>query len=249
MSNVEELKVKLRERIQEVLQTSILLFITLSTAGAQDLHEWKGKAGHTTKAAFLKVDESTRKVKILIPKEIDFDKLDDDSIALARKLASVSIKAKVVLPPAKNGSTDLRFLREKYDALEGMIEKVLDEYFRDFESNTLDDGRPRRMSRNSDNMALFESIGDSNSPDSVTLIIGLPNDAPKVLIRNSAMVLRFVKNALPNWSDSTDWVSSTLDTLNQRMDGKPISKTVDGAEISITIFHILSMCTVTIKSR
>ena len=126
---------------------------------------------------------------------------------------------------------------------------LLEEYFRDFESITLADGRPRRMSMASDNMAVFESTGDSNSPDSVTLLIGLPNDAPKDAIFNAALVFIFVKNALPNWSGANDWIISTLGTLNQRRDSKPISKIVDGTEISITILHNLSMCRVTIKSQ
>jgi hypothetical protein len=103
--------------LQPKLVMVLILFIAVPSAPAQELHDWKGKAGHTTKAAFLKVDETARRVTILIPKDIDFDKLDDDSIALARKLASSSIKANVALIPEKKVPSDLRFLREKYEAL------------------------------------------------------------------------------------------------------------------------------------
>lgn len=55
----------------------VFVIVTPSPATlAQDLHEWKSKSGHSTKAAFLKVDEANQKVTLLVPKEIDFNTLE-----------------------------------------------------------------------------------------------------------------------------------------------------------------------------
>ena len=95
----------------------VLLCITCSVANSQELHEWKSKAGHTTRAALFKVDEENRKITLLIPKEIDFEKLDDDSIALARKLAVTLGKPVEEGTAITRESDEMRFLRTKYEAL------------------------------------------------------------------------------------------------------------------------------------
>lgn len=95
----------------------VLMCVHCSVASSQELHEWKSRTGHTTRAALLKVDEDSRKVTLLIPKEIDFDKLDADSIALARKLAP-AVSERLGNSPIANPELDeMGFLLAKYEAL------------------------------------------------------------------------------------------------------------------------------------
>ena len=104
--------------LRSSIQMLVMVFATCSAAIAQELHEWKSKTGHTTEASFLKIDETNRKVTLLIPKVIDFDKLDEDSIALARKLAAAATKVDDESTSILSQESDeMRFLREKYDAL------------------------------------------------------------------------------------------------------------------------------------
>lgn len=92
--------------------------LVCSFAVAQEIHEWKSSTGHTTKAAFMKLDETSRKVTLLIPREIDFSNLDSESLKLARKLASSQDSGASVesnLRPAN----EIKFLRDKYEQLIG----------------------------------------------------------------------------------------------------------------------------------
>lgn len=57
------------------------------------------------------------------------------------------------------------------------------------------DGQPRYMGMSADKLSMLEVIGDKSNITQATLAIGVPNDSPTALARNSAMVLRFVKNA------------------------------------------------------
>jgi hypothetical protein len=77
------------------------LLMTVSPAASQEFHEWKSKSGHSTRAALLEVDEKRRKIILLIPKEISFDALDDESVALARNLATSSPDVSLIPRPAE----------------------------------------------------------------------------------------------------------------------------------------------------
>ncbi len=226
----------------------MVLFLLATVARGDEFPEWKSSAGSTIHADIHSIDSENRTVTLLVPKVVSFDQLDPRSLAQARRIlqqrADASKQQSTADAPPVTASSRRRGLGRSEKQLLNMLEST----FRSFETNKLADGRPRKMSQAADNLSSFELIGNPDSPDSVTLLIGLPNDAPDVVIRHSAMVLRFIMNALPDWSGATDWVSSSLDTLNRRMDGKPISKVIGNAEISINVLHNISMCTVTIKA-
>ncbi len=104
------------------LLPTLVAFLIQSYLPAQEIHEWKSKSGHSTRAMFFKIDEQKGKLTLLIPKEIDLDKLDADSIALARKLSNANIEAvklsETEKPVAESKeSEEMQFLRKKYDAL------------------------------------------------------------------------------------------------------------------------------------
>lgn len=100
-----------------LIATCSLVLFECTVVKSQELYKWKSSSGHVTNAAFFKIDEINRKVTLLIPREIDFHKLDEDSIALARKLAlDASVKSNGT-HAANAESEELRFLREKYDEL------------------------------------------------------------------------------------------------------------------------------------
>jgi len=65
----------------------------VSVGKIPDLQNWKSKSGKTTDAVLFSIDEKTKKLTLLIPKEISFDDLDEDSIKLARKIIGERMKA------------------------------------------------------------------------------------------------------------------------------------------------------------
>jgi hypothetical protein len=69
-------------------------------------------------------------------------------------------------------------------------------------------GYERRMGQSK--VSLLEVMGDKDDIVSATLIIGLPNDSPKHLIENSAMMLRFLMNTFPEWEGASDWALKTI---------------------------------------
>ena len=77
----------------------------------------------------------------------------------------------------------------------------------------LGDGRPRYMGQSSGGLANLEIIGDKRDISSTYLMIGLPNDAPNLLAENTAILLRFLRNAIPEWPQSDKWVLNTIQTL------------------------------------
>jgi hypothetical protein len=42
-------------------------------------------------------------------------------------------------------------------------------------------------------------------------MIGIPNDSPATVARNIAILLRFLKNAVPEWKDSADWINKAIE--------------------------------------
>ncbi len=73
----------------------IALFFLTTIAASQEakakleieLNSWKSKSGKTSSGLLLSIDEKSKKVTLLIPREISFDDLDAESIELARTIA------------------------------------------------------------------------------------------------------------------------------------------------------------------
>jgi len=109
------------------------------------------------------------------------------------------------------------------------------------------DGQPRYMGMSADKLSMLEVIGDKANITQATLAIGVPNDSPSVLARNSAMVLRFIKNATPGWSGSTDW---TVAALRRVADTEgPVETTYGPRRITMKFLKPLGMIMVTVQHK
>ena len=109
------------------------------------------------------------------------------------------------------------------------------------------DGQPRYMGLSQDKLSMLEVIGDKSNVTQATLAIGVPNDSPATLARNSAMMLRFVKNATPDWSGSTDWAVAALRKATTT-EG-PVETTYGARRITMTFYKSMGMVMVTVKHK
>jgi hypothetical protein len=109
------------------------------------------------------------------------------------------------------------------------------------------DDQPRYMGLSADKLSMLEVIGDKSNITQATLGIGVPNDSPSVLARNSALVLRFVKNATPGWSKSTDWTVAAI--RKAAATEKPVETTYGSRRITMTFIKPLGMIMVTVKHK
>ena len=123
----------------------------------------------------------------------------------------------------------------------------LEEYFPRLEQSTLVDGRPRRMGQTSDGLAHVEIIGDPQDVDTASVMIGIPNNAPPMVIRNFAICLILIKNALPNWSGGVDWFTSAFERITDSADKTSEKTRVGNATVNMVFFKEFGMCTLTIK--
>jgi hypothetical protein len=109
------------------------------------------------------------------------------------------------------------------------------------------DGQPRYMGMSADKLSMLEVIGDKSNITQATLAIGVPNNSPTALARNSAMVLRFVKNATPGWSGSTDWTVAALQKTAATEN--PVETTNGARRITMTFLKPMGMIMVTVKHK
>jgi len=108
-------------------------------------------------------------------------------------------------------------------------------------------GQPRYMGLSGDKLAMLEIIGDKSNVTQATLAVGIPNDAPATLVRNGAMVLRFVKNATPGWTGSSDWATAALQKAAASQ--SPVETTYGSRRITMTFYKPLGMLMVTVKHK
>ena len=109
------------------------------------------------------------------------------------------------------------------------------------------DGQPRSMGMSADKLSMLEVIGDKRNITQATLAIGVPNNSPTALARNSALVLRFVKNATPGWSGSADWTVAALQKAAATEN--PVETTYGSRRITMTFLKPMGMIMVTVKHK
>jgi hypothetical protein len=72
-------------------------------------------------------------------------------------------------------------------------------------------GQARYNGASADNLAMVEILGDKADVMQASMIVGLARDAPaKLIVKQSAMLLRFLKNTVPEWTGAADWISKTM---------------------------------------
>ena len=87
------------------------------------------------------------------------------------------------------------------DLTSDQVTRYLDQYITMEKSSDVH-GQTRSSGQSDDKLAMLEIIGDSDNISEATLIIGLPNNSQQIVIRNSALMVRFVMNVAPRlgWS-------------------------------------------------
>ena len=83
------------------------------------------------------------------------------------------------------------------------------------EKSTPVDGQDRYMGETSSGLAILEIIGEKEDITQTTLLIGIPSDNYEILIENSAILIRFLKNAVPEWEESSDWATTSLEKMTE----------------------------------
>jgi hypothetical protein len=108
-------------------------------------------------------------------------------------------------------------------------------------------GRDRYMSMSTSDLAILEIIGQKHDITQASLTIGIPNDVPAVLTRHSAMLLRFLKNTVPDWAGSSEWA---VNTIQKVANGGDEATTIKGRKaITMKFIKPLGMLIVTVKEK
>lgn len=109
------------------------------------------------------------------------------------------------------------------------------------------DGQPRYMGMSADKLSMLEVIGEKGNITQATLAVGIPKDAPATLVRNSALVLRFIKNATPGWTGSSDWATAALQKA--ATSESPVETTYGSRKITMRFLKPLGMLMVTVQHK
>ena len=85
-------------------------------------------------------------------------------------------------------------------------------YISKMQDSPLATGEHRKMGQSDLNDALFsiEIIGQEDSINRASLMIGLPKNSDIVLVNNLAAIMLFLKNTMPEWSGSVDWLEMAM---------------------------------------
>jgi len=125
----------------------------------------------------------------------------------------------------------------------------LEEYFPRVEQSTPVDGKPRRMGQTADNLACIEIIGDQQDVYSVCVMIGIPNDAPDILVRNTVIALILLENALPNWPGHVDWFNAAVERIMASPEKTSEEIRLGNAIVNLTCVKQLGMFTLSVKKK
>ncbi len=109
-------------------------------------------------------------------------------------------------------------------------------------------GQTRYLGTTNDKLAILEVIGQKKNISQATLVIGLPKDSQPILMRNGAMLLRFMTNIAPDWSDSTRWATNALGQVTSSSNNS--TYTIRGNKrIEMTFQRQLAMVLLTVKHK
>jgi hypothetical protein len=126
------------------------------------------------------------------------------------------------------------------------VTRYLESYFVLQESTPVN-GQRRFMGATTDKLAVLELIGDKKDISKASLILGVPNDSPAVLARNGGLLIRFVKNAMPNWPAGSDWAVAALKQASAT--SNPVSTIRGSRRITVSFLKPLAIVLVTVQHR
>jgi len=122
----------------------------------------------------------------------------------------------------------------------------LGEWFR-LQPSTPVDGCERYVSTSTNGLALIEIMGERQNIVGATLIIGLPRAEPEAIAVNAGMLLRFLKNTMPEWKGCKDWVLQEI--TRQADSGSNKAETVRGYKRVTVLMITLGMYSVTVSHK
>lgn len=164
-------------------------------------------------------------------------------------------KRKSQKPPVARRSTAIPPVSEKSVAENraiGISYYQVMEYLSNFflmEKSTPVRGQERYMGQTPDNLAILEIIGNKNNISQATIMIGIPNDAPDKLVRNTVLAIRFLENTVPEWTDSNEWITANAKRVAD-IPGVSDVKVVKGNKlITMTFLKPFGMLTLTVKHK
>lgn len=93
-------------------------------------------------------------------------------------------------------------------------------------------GNRKIVGQSNDGIAVVELVGDLDNLTSASLTIAVPNDSENARARNSARLLRFIANTVPEWKGNSDWIKASLKKIT-RGDYSDSSTTVGSKKITM----------------
>lgn len=108
-------------------------------------------------------------------------------------------------------------------------------------------GIPRYMGQSSTHGAILEIIGQKQDITKATLLIALPKNAPKMVTQNTLLVLLFLKNIAPAWSDRADWAAAALKRVN--FTGKPETVVRGNKAIKMSVYKSIGMISISVENK
>ncbi len=126
------------------------------------------------------------------------------------------------------------------------------EYLSDFflmEKSTPVDGQDRYMGQTADNLAVLEIIGNKNNISQATLMIGIPNDAPDKLVRNTILAIRFLENTVSEWTNSNEWITANAKRVADIPGVSDVEVVKGNKLITMTFLKPFGMLTLTVKHK
>ena len=115
-----------------------------------------------------------------------------------------------------------------------------------FESAPLADGTPRVVGESPDGLAFLELIGPEHDITKSTIMVGMPSDAPGVIVMNAAYMLGLLKHAVPAWTGAADWLADNLAAAAEKGEARTAHGNVD---VSLTSHSELGMVLLTVEAR
>lgn len=108
-------------------------------------------------------------------------------------------------------------------------------------------GLPSYTGQTEDDLAMLEILGEKSDVIKAAILIAIPNDDKKVLIKNSAMILRFLKNIIPQWEGAADWVTSALKRTNST--GEPEEIVKGNKLVRLSFLKVFGMISLSVKHK
>lgn len=159
------------------------------------------------------------------------------------KKLTCSVLILVIFIPITSFAGEIKGLGISYDQLMNYLSNS----FKMGKSIPLN-GQDRYIGQTSDGLLTLELIGDKQNIIQAGLIIGIPNDNSKAIITNSAILLRFLKNAVPEWPNSADWATNTINKINNSTIEKE-KKVYRNKIIEISVLRNMGMILISIKPK